>query len=305
MSQELTILKQSDFKPIQERFIELVNPENFQREVSFALQILDKNAYLAKSSKQSILQSVLNVAQIGLSLNPVLKLAYLVPRWNRASNGVECYLEPSYQGLVKLLTDTKSIVNIEAHLIYEGDDVVLDMASDRKVVKHVPYVLNKKDKGAIMGVYSLATLHDGSKSVEVMSIGEVYEIRERSESYKKAKEKHGMTTVWVTDEGEMIRKTVIRRHFKYLPKSENFEKAAEAIKLDETDYPASHAQWAMITNLLHTAVISEEKKEQIERECNSYTSIEASMSIEYLLQNQPTNFIKELGEDVRRETSKA
>lgn len=294
-------LRTNDFEPIESRFVELCDKASFQREVSFALQILNKNDYLAKSSKHSIQLAVLNVAQIGLSLNPVLKLAYLVPRWSRATGSVECCLEPSYQGLVKLMTDTKSIVNVEAHIIWEGDDVEIDMASDRKIVKHNPYIMTGKDKGAKRGVYSVAVLHDGSRSCEVMSAQEVYEIRERSESWKKAKENPKMSTVWITDEGEMFRKTVIRRHFKYLPKSEAFEKVNEAIKLDEGDYPASQAQWSMITNLLHTAEVSEEKKTQIEKECNNYTSIEASMCIEYLLQNQPRNFVKELGDNIKHE----
>lgn len=150
-----------------------------------------------------------------------------------------------------------------------------------------------------MGVYSLATLHDGSREVEVMSAKDVYDIRERSESYKKSKEKPGMTSTWITDEGEMFRKTVIRRHFKYLPKSDAFDKVSEAVKLDESDFPLTDPQWNMIDRLLHTAQIPEEKRSQIENGMNAYTSIEASLCIEYLTQNQPTDFVKELGREAR------
>lgn len=299
MSQELVTIKPALFEPISKRFAELSTPVEFQREVSFACQILAKNDYLAKAAPHTIQASVLNVAQIGLSLNPVMKLAYLVPRWNRATSSVECYLEPSYQGLVKLMTDTRSVVNIAAQLIWEGDDVVIDMASKEKVVSHKPYVLTGRDKGKLMGVYSLATLHDGSREVELMSMKDVHEVRARSESYKKSLEKPGMTSIWITDEGEMFRKTVIRRHFKYLPKSDAFEKVAEAVKMDESDFPLSDPQWNMIDRMLHTAQIPQDKRDQIEKEMHKYTAVDASLCIEYLNQNQPQDFVKELGREAR------
>jgi len=104
MSNELTLKDQ--FKLIEDRFVALTNADTFTKECSFALQHFGKNSYLNGSTTESKLQAVMNVAQVGLTLNPVLKLAYLVPRF---SNGkVECFLEPSYQGLVKLVTDTGS-----------------------------------------------------------------------------------------------------------------------------------------------------------------------------------------------------
>lgn len=301
MSTELVTVTPKLFEgATKEKFLKIADPATYAKEVSFACQILSKNDYLAKANPDSIRMAVLNVAQIGLSLNPVQKLAYLVPRWNRSIGAVECYLEPSYQGLVKLMTDTKSIVNISAQLIWEGDDIVVDLASERKVIAHTPYLLTGRDQGALKGVYSLATLHDGSREMELMSAKEVYDIRERSESYKKAKEKPGMTSIWLTDEGEMFRKTVIRRHFKYLPKSENFERVAEAVKMDESDFPLSDAQWNRIDRMFRSAQIPEAKRDQIEREMHTYSSIEASMCIEYLQQNMPVDFVKQLGEDARK-----
>ncbi len=305
MEQNGMSISPKTFEPIRERFTALVDPDTYAKEVSFACQILAKNDYLAKAAPHTIQAAVLNVAQIGLSLNPVHKLAYLVPRWNRSSSSVECYLEPSYQGLVKLMTDTGSIVSITANLVWEGDDIEVDLASSAKVVRHTPYVLNGKEKGKLIAVYSIATLHDGSREIELMSATDVYAIRERSESYKKAKEKPGMSSIWLTDEGEMFRKTVIRRHFKYLPKSQAFEKVAEAVKLDESDYGLTDPQWNMIDRLLHTAQISPEKRSEIERAMNTYTSIDASMCIEYLKQNQPGDFLKELGNEVKRNAATA
>lgn len=286
MSTELA-LTTKDLEPIKQRFIELVDERTYMREASFALQAMGSNAYLAKSTKASLQMAVLNVAQIGLSLNPALKQAYLVPRRTKKGDDwvVEANLMPSYQGLVKLITDAGTVKNISAHLIWEGDDCEIDMASARKVERHKPYVLTGKPKGELKGVYSLATLNDGTREIEVMTRDEVYAIRERSESWKNRKE--GMPTIWATDEGEMVRKTVIRRHFKYLPKSGNFERALEAIKIDEADYEMSAAQVGMIESLLNTAVISEDEKSTIDREINSMSGPRASQCISYLMERQP------------------
>lgn len=284
MEQALTV---KQMEPIRERFTALMpDPVAFEREASFAVQILQRNDYLAKCSQESIMRSVLNVAQIGLSLNPVLKLAYLVPRWSRNTRSVECYLEPGYQGLVKLLTDTKTVVSVEARIVWEGDQIEVDFASADKVTKHVPYFLVGKDPGQMRAVYALAVLHDGSRMVEIMSQAEVHEIRERSESYKKTLEGKG-SSIWLTDPGEMWRKTAIRRLFKYLPKSGAYERVAQAVELDHSDRTISDAQWNMITRLVHTAEIPDGRREAIEREMHDYTSLEASTCINYLMENQP------------------
>lgn len=65
----------------------------------------------------SKLQAVFNVALTGLTLNPTLKLAYLVPRYNNASRELEVHLEPSYQGLVKLVTDTGSAKSVSSQVV--------------------------------------------------------------------------------------------------------------------------------------------------------------------------------------------
>ena len=288
MSTEVAVITTKSFEPIKERFTNLTDPDTYQREVSFACQILSKNAYLAGAQPMSIQMAVMNVAMIGLSLNPALRLAYLVPRYDRAAGGVICVLEPSYQGLVKLLTDGRTVTNIEARIIWEGDDVEIDFSNAKKVTKHRPYVLTGKARGKMVAVYSLAMLHDGTYSVEVMSREDVEAIRERSESYKKAKEGKG-SSVWVTDEAEMWRKTVIKRHFKYLPKSGAYEAVAKAIEVDNSDYPCTIAQLGMIEVLLLTSTIDERRKEQIEREANDYSVMEAEAAIRYLHEHQPTD----------------
>jgi recombinational DNA repair protein RecT len=161
-----------------------------------------------------------NVAQCGLSLNPAKKEAYLVPR-----KGTVCF-DPSYMGLCKLATDTGSIKWIQAKLVHDKDKFVMHGVDEKPTHEHSPF----GDRGPIVGVYSCALTVDGSYLTETMSIDDVYAIRDRSEAYKKNPQK----TPWFTDEGEMIKKTCVKRQHKMLPRSDNHEaerRLAQAVQI--------------------------------------------------------------------------
>lgn len=278
MSEEL--IKLDTFAPIKERFISLIDEQTFLKESSFAIQHLNKNSYLAKSTKESILSSVLNIAQVGLTLNPALKLAYLVPR--RVGSDVTCCLEPSYVGLCKLATDTGSVKNIYAHLIYESDEFKQILGTENEII-HNPKLGNR---GEFVGVYAVAILSDNRKQVEVMDKMDVFEIRDYSESYKAFLNKKTSDCVWERNFGEMARKTVVKRLCKYLPKTENWEKISKAIELDNQDYGISNGQINYIDSLLLTCSYAEEKKQFIERNLNTYTAEQATRLIEDLKNSQ-------------------
>lgn len=234
MEQTLTVIDKKFYEPLKNDWIAQSNlsEADFLREVSFAVQHLHKSPYLQKATPQSVLKAVMNLAQVGLTLNPVSKFAALVPRYNSQTKQVECVLEPMYQGLCKLLTDSGAVMSIECHVAYEGDNIILDYSTPEKVTRHVPYFAIGKVKGNINFVYSKAKLPDGSFHAEAMSYQDILDIRDRSESYKAFKEGKTKTCIWVSDEAEMCRKTVIKRHYKYLPKSQELDKLEKAIDLD-------------------------------------------------------------------------
>jgi len=272
-------LTRATFEPIRKQFLALVDEETFAKECSFALQHLTKNPYLQKATPNSLLTSVLNIAQVGLTLNPVQKLAYLVPRY--INGNVECCLEPSYQGLVKLLTDSGSANNVYAHLVYSEDNFEQILGTENEII-HKPK-LGKR--GEVVGVYAVAVLANGSKQVEVMDISEINEIRDSSESYKAFKAGKAKSAIWETWFDEMARKTVIKRLVKYLPKS-NYDKIAKAIDLTNDDFQASYNQLEMIDSLIKTSSIAEERKVFIERNMNTYNIEQAGQCIAMLKDNQ-------------------
>lgn len=257
------------------------------KEISFAVQIINRSTQLQNATMESKQAAVLNVAQCGLTLNPVMKLAYLVPRWSK--EGTQAYLEPSYQGLVKLLTDTGSVETIQSQLVYSGDEFQVNSGDFQNPITHISNPFSAT-RGDIIGVYALAVLKSGNKQAETMSIDEVYKIRDTSESWKAYEAKKIKSCVWSDHEGEMIRKTVLRRIVKYLPKTDQWDKVANAIQLDESDYQASTAAKDYAHELLENSTIVERLEwATFENSIDSATPSQLSVIIEQLQERQKDN----------------
>lgn len=196
-----------------------LNKLSFAKEMEYAIQIFQKNDFLAKTNSESVRNCLVNVALSGLTLNPVMKFAYLVPR-----KGV-CCLDPSYAGLVKIVTDTGSVLSIKAGVAFEKDEFDIQLGS-KGFVKHKPY-LGADKPGRELGAYSIAVLNDGSEHIDFMRWDDIMYIKSRSESVRA-----GAMSPWNSDPIEMAKKTVIKRHWKTLPKSERALIAAQAIDID-------------------------------------------------------------------------
>lgn len=275
----ITTLKKGDFNIIEERFLEVSNKDTFTKEVTFAIGIFKGNNYLNKATKESKLDSVMNLAMTGLTLNPVLKLAYLIPYFS--DGAVKCRVEPSYQGLVKLITDTGSAKTVYSHIVYDGDDFEVSLGTSVEII-HKPQFKSTD----ILKVYAVAILNDGTKQIEVMTTEQVDEIRDNSESFKAFKNGKTKSCIWNDHFGEMAKKTVIKRLVKYLPKTDIFEKLGTAIDLDNQDFGATHNQIDYIDSLLMTAAISPQQLEDFDREKSYMTQERAGEVIQYLKDNQ-------------------
>lgn len=272
-------LRKIDFGLIREQFISQTDKETFEKECSFARQHFQKNPRLLECDPNTVMQAVLNVAQCGLTLNPVMKLAYLIPRWTK--NGMCCALDPSYQGLVKLITDTGSVGQIYANLVRAGDDFSVLYGTTQEII-HKPK-FNFKEP--IEHAYAVAVLPNGNKQFEIMNITELHEIRDRSEGYKSFVEGKTKSAIWVDNEGEMCRKTVIKRLTKYLPKTDRWEQLARTVDIDNEDYTASEDQRFLILSLLErvNAQLEEQQMKALRVELSGdLTSARASEIINYL-----------------------
>jgi recombination protein RecT len=227
---------QGDIYGVQAQFNSVLTDKsiNFEREAGFALQIIEGNDYaqrIAISNRQSVINAVVNIAAIGISLNPAKKQAYLVPR-----DGKIC-LDISYMGLIDLAVQDGACKWAKAELVYETDAFTLNGAGIAPTHTYNPF---SKERGAIVGAYCVAKLPDGDYLTETMSLDEINSIRDRSSAWKAWIEKHKKCP-WVTDFGEMARKTVVKRGSKYWASSgsDRLQQAIHHLNVDGDEGLAS------------------------------------------------------------------
>lgn len=214
------------------KFVELAKSHkavNFEQEAHFALQALRSNAFLAKTAAEnpdSLISAVHNIASVGMSLNPALKHAHLVPR-----DGMVC-LDFGFKGLAHLAIDAGTVLYVQAELVFAKDKFVLRGRGQEPIHERNPF---DTDRGEMVGVYCIAETDTGKFLVETMTLKEVHAIRDKTQAYKAYKAGKIKSTPWVSDEGEMVKKTVIRRASKSWPMSNGgrFEKAMQV--QDETE----------------------------------------------------------------------
>ena len=237
MDNYMTLIK-TTVEKTKERFESMKSNLDFQKESMYAIQILQKNEYLQKSiteAPETLQGAIINVATCGISLNPALQYAYLVPRRNNTKGRVECILDVSYRGLIHLLTLSGGVSNVYANIRYKGDEFDMELGTAPKIT-HKPKFESKE----ILGVYAVAVLPNGTTQFDYVSKDEIDNIKMRSEMGKKD------TGSWKTDYGEMARKTAIKRLSKYLPKNNTMLRAMEAIHLDNEnnsiDFEAEQAR---------------------------------------------------------------
>lgn len=203
---------------------------NYDAEKGFAVQLLSNNQYLAEAAQTEnykyLQQAVVNVAAIGLSLNPAEKLAYLIPRNVKVGNQWQSrvYLEPSYMGMLRLATDSGSIEWAQANCVYEQDEFIDNGPGEKPIFQYKAFA---KDRGEFVGVFCVAKTSKGDFLTTVMTADEINGIMARSESAKKG------FGPWRTDFNEQAKKTVIRRAFKTWPRTNErrMEMLAKAVDM--------------------------------------------------------------------------
>lgn len=222
------------FSSIKERCVELFGSEvRFVQEATFLLRMVNDNPAMQECTKASIAGVLLSIASTGLSLNPVLKLCYVIPRnvkvktasgdrWEKRAN-----VEPSYMGLMKLATDTGAVKNFEVHEVYKGDEFEFDLVAKRPRV-HKPYWTLGRERGPMVGVYGFAVLADGTTLPEHMGADELAKIQAKSDN--------AGGKVYADWQGEMARKSLVKRLQKYIPRTESSERFLKAVDLDNQGF---------------------------------------------------------------------
>jgi len=192
-------------------------------EESFAIQLINNNDFIrntAEKNPQSLYRAMTNVAAVGLTLNPALGYAYLVPR-----DGKIC-LDISYKGLCKIATDSGAVRFVQARLVMDYETFKLNKINELPTHESTRENSFIGEKGKVVGVYCVAKTSDNDFLTEPMSADECNEIMNRSAAVKSGKH-----NPWLTDWNEMAKKTVVKRASKMWPKSERTERLDNAINI--------------------------------------------------------------------------
>ncbi|MFA5387734.1 MAG: recombinase RecT [Candidatus Paceibacterota bacterium] len=193
-------------------------------ESQFALQAIQNNDKLAMCAPRTVQNAIINVASIGLTLQPALGYAYLVPDSvkQKDASGRDvwvnvCTLKVSFKGLLKIATDSGSIKWCKAEVVKEGD--TFEYNGPCSLPKHIMQPFS--DRGKTTGVYCIAKTHDGDYLVDILDAAGIQKIK------SKAKTK----TVWDDWEDEMAKKAIIKRASKQWPKTEQSDRLDQAVEI--------------------------------------------------------------------------
>ena len=170
-----------------------------------------KSEKVRQCTVASLVAAVIQAAEFCLAIDG--KLAYVVPynckvvdpggreRWE-----VQAQMQLSYLGILFLARRSKQILDAWAFHVYEHDLFRHGTRSDgSQFCEHT--CDHRGDRGALCGVAAVVLRGvDGGLRYDYMTVAEIEAIRQRS----KAKD----DGPWVTDTGEMQKKTVLRRILK-------------------------------------------------------------------------------------------
>jgi len=187
------------------------------KESQFAIQAFQKNDFLAKtamSNPTSAQNAIINVAAIGITLNPAAKLAYLVPR----DGGV--HLDISYMGLLHLAQVSGAIQWGQCKLVHANDTYESNGLDKAPTHKYNAF----GERGPVVGGYCTVKTQQGDYLTDEMSLAEIKQVENTS------KAKNGPWKNWWE---EMARKTIVKRAAKYWPRVERVDNAIHHLNDDE------------------------------------------------------------------------
>lgn len=194
-----------------------------ERFTMIACNALRRNPRLLKCELQSLVDTVVFAADVGLEIGGPAQESYIVPFWNAKRRCEVATFIAGYRGLIKLATEAPNLQTIEAHVVRAGDVFDWRYGTDA-MLRHVP---GSTTKGEITHAWAMARFRDGSSQFEVMVRDEI----DRLHDAAKAKTRNGWErSPWAQHTAEMARKSPVRRLAKYLNLAghDRFHRAVEA-----------------------------------------------------------------------------
>lgn len=173
---------------------------------------------LQNCSIPSIIKAAGIAASLGLDVDPVRGLVWLVPYNNKGV--IEATFQIGYLGLIELAYRSGKVKAISAHCVYESEkDTVRITRENGRYAVHHPFSFSAPS-GKMIAVYATAEVDGFGAFTEVLRFDEVEKVRKGGKAPN--------SPAWQNHYEAMAKKTAIRRLAKFLPKSiaEDFTRAA-------------------------------------------------------------------------------
>lgn len=163
----------------------------------------------------SLVSAVIALLTDGLSLNPELREATIIPYGKNASYRI------MYSGKIKILTSIQAIRFIKyCEVVYDCDDIKMNNG----IYSHSPKII-RPDNAKKIGALLIAIMPDGSERHVFL----------RKDNLDKRKSKSKMQGVWNEWEDEMWKKSLINELFKFMPKSSNNNELLQRVLSDKEE----------------------------------------------------------------------
>lgn len=199
-------------------------PERIAR---IALGATHRNPKLLECTPASFVDAVLQGAELGLEVGGVLGEAWLVPFFEKGSLKAKMII--GYQGLLKLAYQHPRVLAVKSILVREGDHF-LHTEGSKPSCEHTPIT---GSQASVTNAYCRWQLQGGVSEVDVMSREELDVVKMRS--LDKLADWMIKTSPWTLHEGEMQKKTVLRRSIKYAPRSTMLDRAIELVAREDEE----------------------------------------------------------------------
>ena len=242
------------------------NVEKTKIEMGFAAMQIEGNADLQRCVPATIMNAVINVARTGITLNPILRLAYLIPR--NSKEGTKCVLDFDYKGLIKILKDNKCCKDVQALIVYEDEEF---LESVSQIIPHrhtIKYAKTEEEQGKrkFAGVYCRVLLTDNTVIyTPFMPYWEVLKTEKTSKS------KDSQYSPWKTWREEMIKKTKIKRDFKTLISGQPSNELTTTLELEEENHGLADRYKGNLADTFADAEVVEERQNVSNKAVENYT----------------------------------
>lgn len=187
-----------------------MDPKDKKRFIGLAINEVSK---YPTCSMESRIQCIIDAASCQLELGTPDHYAFLIPYSNKLT------FQVGYTGMIKRAVDAKAAIMIFAELVYQndtrGEGLVVHAGTEHKLEHHPKYF---GDRGPLVGAYATALISTVPEiwEWEILEMKDINAIKGAAMRIQARGGQGKLSPAWGQFEGEMIKKSAIRRLCKRL-----------------------------------------------------------------------------------------